>query len=944
MLSTRLISPSLAAGETGKKGAFRGGQPMAITGIVRHAAPIHVSASELLSNFAREVIMAGGYLNSDDLVHGLRDKIEDLHQLAMFKSIQGVNKVIHAAVQCYWQGRSIRIYRELERFVIKQVAGYKQMQKEDIPDNFKAFGMGNLLRNDVVMKFFNFAEHLPSTTTTATTRGGGNGGDGSSLPNVTSADVLQCIQEFIAKNRNLGRPDEKLEEKFKDYLRRYFGTNLLGVDVEFKSLFHSTTQTRSTWFRELKEAREEYAVQYKKALQGALQRMIEQAEFAGVRALRTSTSTGGGGGGAGAGEGAGTEAAKVTYALVGDEKIYRAAGVDVQATLGCLNSLGVSSLNGFLHVASHLCTQTHANQNSRMGLAVEATVSAKGKVVPLPKNALGLTALFVDTSTVISGVGGGAGGKVGGGDKLQLRSVLAKKPRECIVSCVLGLMSHLLATPPVVSAAAADATQSSSEVAPAATGGMDPPARVVDAVDPVRVWLGAKLSDGVPAKCLQALQELLKRFIQADQFFDIGASSSSAMPDCASVDWNSVRVRVEDLLNGESVMIACTPMERTGNKGAVALGAGDTLATATMTQCMRVENYLGVVTAVILFRRVLDTVVTTTTTPVPGGGASASTTARKAVPSLQPGASDDTLASFVADRVTHQLTTSAASDEILSLTERCGPMAAFLNTLRGAEAEITAQLSVPAFECTRSGGSFLHLLVRHLTLAATAEGSSGGLQQHEQKLSSGGAVEQASVSLLIALQSLHSAIFPVVEVDTTHSTENTSGGADAHGEDGAQAGRFSVEEALQHVQQELSAVLTTMEFADADSCDTLTGTVDAEGPASSSSVPVLELLLSVLLDAESRFADSAQAFQGAGRSQVPSFLRLVHSIAAENGELNERLDRLLLSRCDLALANGSSVRIEEGGTNAVEKAQVRPPCIQACYDSYHSCQKCVLFQ
>jgi hypothetical protein len=329
----RYYSP---AGEPSKKGAFRGGQAVKILSPPPRSSTLvgygHVSgsATDLFNSFAKDIILKGGYLNSDNLVDGLNNQIDNLHQFYMFKNIQNINRVVHGAVLCYWQSRSIRIFRELEAFVIKTVAGYKQ--EKSTPERFEAFGMGSLLRNDVVMKYFGL-EDLPANFAR------------DMLPDITSSEVLQCMQEFVVKNRNLGRPDEKMEEKFKDYLRRSYGT-IWGVNVEFKSLFHATTQTRGAWFRELTDAKDAYAKRYSEALTAALQRLTDKPEYAAVRAQGAETLPA-------------VEQAPVE--TIGDDTVFRAAGVDVRATLAVLNCLGTDGTSKFRYLARHVATQKHAN-------------------------------------------------------------------------------------------------------------------------------------------------------------------------------------------------------------------------------------------------------------------------------------------------------------------------------------------------------------------------------------------------------------------------------------------------------------------------------------------------------------------------------------------------------------------------------------------------------
>jgi hypothetical protein len=791
---------------------------------------VNGSATDLFNNFAKNIILKGGYLNSDNLVDGLNNEIDELNKFQLFMNIQNINRVVHCAVLCYWQSRSIRIFRELEAFVIKSVAGYKQVKPA--PERFEAFGMGCLLRNDVVVKRFGLEDLPPNFTRDM-------------IPDITSSEVLQCMQEFVVKNRNFGRPDEKMEEKFKDYLRRSYGT-IWGVNVEFKSLFHATTQTRGAWFRELTDAKDAYAKRYREALKAALQRLADKPEYAAVRAQ---------------GSNALLAAEQTPMELIGDETVFRAAGVDVRVTLTTLNSLGVNGSAEFQDLARHLTTQKHANANSRFGLALQSIVMRTG--ASFEAVAQDFNRLFVSGEDDLSLV--------------QLASLPAKKPRECIISCVVGLVAYLLSTP-------------------APSSGTDAPADdSVGATDPVRSWFQEHLFSAVPDKCRNAVETLLKKLISGDQLFETTVSSSTGLPETAKVDWTSVRQRLEELLNGMTHYGSAVSNVLSAKKRGKRSGVASADPSGVMERVMDLSVYLGLVTAVILFRRVLDTVILPNPTLVSGTGASKA--------ALESGASAEDLAGFIAGRVNHQLTAADASAELLATMERNGPLAAFLIALQSAEGDVTAQLSIPAFECTRTGGSFLHFLASQLECVVRAKASDAPTGDNN-----GAAVGGAGRELLEALRALQEAVFPAKSVgDDRASEEDGNTYNDTEATDLTQ--KTTVEEALQYVSQQLGAVLTASEFAgDVEDKDTPTD--------------VLDWLFSLLLDAESRASETL--YSGEKDGALPSFLRLAQSVVASSGELPERLSRLLQGHFTVSAGRQVQDDSEDGhGTAHTIAPQVR---------------------
>ena len=183
------------------------------------------NATVIFNEFVQSILKKNGYLNTEDILTGLQDKIEHLEHLSIFKDIRNTNKIINTTIICYCQNKSIRIYSELEQFIIKQLANYRQMK--DIPIKFEEFGVGNLMKNNFIMKIFNFYSNSNNTT-------GSNGSNNititkSMLPIITTSDILQILHEFIMKNHTTtaayngkAMDWEALELKFMEYLKALY--------------------------------------------------------------------------------------------------------------------------------------------------------------------------------------------------------------------------------------------------------------------------------------------------------------------------------------------------------------------------------------------------------------------------------------------------------------------------------------------------------------------------------------------------------------------------------------------------------------------------------------------------------------------------------------------------------------------------------------------------
>ena len=439
--------------------------------------------------FVEAILRKGGYLNSVDILNGLQDKIPDLKKMQRFKELQNMNKQVHCAVLCYWNARSVRTYFELQEFVIDKLAGYKQMQTK--PKAFTEFGLGSLAKNEVVLKCFKLYDLRSEVD----------------LPNISTEGIVECMLDFLRENSKVYRvdPEGTAEDKFYAHLRKFLRTELTGVNVDFKSLFYSTQQSRRDWFRELTDCKTKYGKEYKEELCVALDSLVaaqtKRTAVPASLALQKEVKEG--------------------HVSRLDEPFLRSVGVNAQQMLAQFQAIATAlpalavNANNFTDLASAIILHRGINRKAGLSLGISAMDDGSGAWLSLTDPVS--VQEFVRT--------GGTNAR-----KVMLACSLPAKTKELLVFAVLGFVSYLLSSR---SAARAEEVHNTEDA---------------DWVN--RDWFRAHLLEDVPEVFLTHVRALLKKIINPQEFIRI-VGAGGGRGDRATLDWMQVKQEIESLLEGK---------------------------------------------------------------------------------------------------------------------------------------------------------------------------------------------------------------------------------------------------------------------------------------------------------------------------------------------------------------------------------------------------------
>jgi hypothetical protein len=508
-------------------------------------------ASDVFDTFALSIIRNGGYLNSIDLINGLQGEILDLDKMYRFKEIQSTNKVVHSAVTCYWGSRSVRIYAELEEFVIDKLTGYQH--RESRPKLFTEFGMGNLCKNEVVLKYFQFYK-LQSAE---------------DLPAVSTEEVIICMLDFLRSNRNVFKVDSSgsTEELFRAFLKKSYRVEFTGVDVDFKSLFYSTQHARKDWFQALRSCKEKYGKEYKDGLCAALDNLLSNKSHSAPHKLTSSMGS--------VSNAAVLDSDDSTSRL--DERFLRSIDIDVRSLAAQYREIVLTNplfdpSQEFLSSATAIMFHRGTHHRVGFGLGIAAT---RVDTCWLHLSHASARALVESPSTenVL---------------QVALAHPIPKKAKELLVSSVLGLLNYLV----------------NSET-------KQTEAKDEQEVD-IRSWFTAHLVSDVPDELFTVIKAFVKKIVNPEKFIRIVSVGGAGRGERATLDWVQVRQVVETELTGSPcgaanpVLVKPKGAQRRTIKITVNTPTKSSMDLPANCTALSAGSYLAVLTMSVLFHRVLQ--------------------------------------------------------------------------------------------------------------------------------------------------------------------------------------------------------------------------------------------------------------------------------------------------------------------------------------------------
>lgn len=220
------------------------------------------NASSVFNRFTESVIRRGGYLNLNDIYDALSSEIQ-LQHVPEMRLIQDQNKLINICINSYWFGTSIRIFSELEKFIVNCVNRRFIARNEATVENFAQLGMGSLLRHDRVVELFLLAPAAKELSKPHIHE--------SDLACITSDQIVQLVLKFVEKEgRQMKRIDERRMVEF--VKTKSNSRTLLGVMVEWPTVFHNCKAAKFQDLNLIREGKERYVRDLASDLAAALER------------------------------------------------------------------------------------------------------------------------------------------------------------------------------------------------------------------------------------------------------------------------------------------------------------------------------------------------------------------------------------------------------------------------------------------------------------------------------------------------------------------------------------------------------------------------------------------------------------------------------------------------------------------------------------------------
>ena len=341
---------------------------------------------------------------------------------------------------------------------------------------------------------------------------------------------------------------------------------------------------------------------------------------------------------------------------------------------------------------------------------------------------------------------------------------------------------------------------------------------------------------------------MLVKLLQPDMLIvEESEEKKNIYPDTVRVDWNVVSRSVELLL-------------------------GDETNSSSGKCSMSPSTYIGIVTAVVLFQRLVaaSLVEVSTTTPT------TTTTAAGVVVENEDTQEYAEITTDITTRLQALLESPTRSPELVYISQTAGPLAGLFQALAIVESEVTLQRNLPVFECTRTGGSFLYFLQQQLVLQVE--------QATEKSTTSATDCNHAAVvGLVDALKLLQCMLFPAPII--VHDDQDSSAVYIQESQEVSSGGVVDVYERIAAVQTQLLSVITSRELA-----------LSRDSATTSECVSIFDMVVELLLEIEAEMTaeDSSMIVNmNGGSNTFPSFLKMIGNVLSEDSEIANRLNALI---------------------------------------------------
>ena len=232
--------------------------------------PRKQKASELINDHIEAIIKSGDYVDSNRVYHDLINIFPEVKGNETFRVIQSINKFVDSAIDVYWHTNSIRTFLDLEKYVVQL---YNKWKKKTCTC-FEDIGIGIFFKNaNIVKKFEFYDEHMEK----------------SHLLEVDKKDIISYAVEYMsirargpAHQQQQQQLDKDSNKKFNAFLlpklqRKYHSSRLIGITVDFASLFHQIIPSRSRERTLFNSTKDQLLTNIEKKLTSSFQQVLESS-------------------------------------------------------------------------------------------------------------------------------------------------------------------------------------------------------------------------------------------------------------------------------------------------------------------------------------------------------------------------------------------------------------------------------------------------------------------------------------------------------------------------------------------------------------------------------------------------------------------------------------------------------------------------------------------
>jgi hypothetical protein len=222
------------------------------------------SPAEILDEYCNLVIQRGDYLDSQAIAKDLIAIMQKLKYEKLFRDIQSLNRFVDSGIEAYWHSTSIRIFFELEKFVLNLYNKWAHLDLE----TFEDIGIGTLARHPKIVEYFKFYQ-IPFQRNL--------------LPEVSMENLIKLTIRYLNTLDRDCELNKATQDRFMafllDTIAREDGVanrNHIGIVIDFKDLYHKIKSTRYLESQQIRNVRIDLASKVTAKIQSSMNQLFSE--------------------------------------------------------------------------------------------------------------------------------------------------------------------------------------------------------------------------------------------------------------------------------------------------------------------------------------------------------------------------------------------------------------------------------------------------------------------------------------------------------------------------------------------------------------------------------------------------------------------------------------------------------------------------------------------